>query len=256
MWISNAPIADWALVYAVTDPEAGHRGLTAFMVELDAAGVRRGTLDKMGALASPTGSLDFDDVPVSADHRIGAEGQGFAMCMWQLNQTRLSCAAGALGVARAARESAVAYANQRRQFGKQIGHFQMIQDSLAQVIVEEEAARLLVYRAAHLADCGQPNNLEVSMAKYAAAEAAAHAADAAFKILGALRVFHGVPGGALPEGREVLPDRGRLLEHPQADHRPGRVGLPQGEPAARAARMNGEVAPVFSFLYQPVFVLV
>lgn len=185
VWISNAPIADWALVYAVTDPEAGHRGLTAFMVELDAAGVRRGTLDKMGALASPTGSLDFDDVPVSADHRIGAEGQGFAMCMWQLNQTRLSCAAGALGVARAARESAVTYANQRRQFGKQIGHFQMIQDSLAQVIVEEEAARLLVYRAAHLADCGQPNNLEVSMAKYAAAEAAAHAADAAFKILGA-----------------------------------------------------------------------
>ena len=184
-WISNAPIADVALVYAVTDREAGHRGLSAFMVELDQAGVRRGTLDKMGALASPTGTLEFDGVAVPADHRVGAEGQGFSMCMWQLNQTRLSCAAGALGVARAAREAALAYANQRQQFGQQIGRFQMIQDSLAQMVVEEEAARLLVYRAASLADSGRPNNLEVSMAKYAAAEAAAHAADSAFKILGA-----------------------------------------------------------------------
>lgn len=184
-WISNAPVADWGLVYAATDRDARHRGLSAFMVELDGAGVRRATLDKMGALASPTGTLEFDDVRVPADQRIGAEGQGFAMCMWQLNQTRLSCAAGALGVARAAREAAVAYANQRQQFGQPIGRFQMIQDSLAQMIVEEESARLLVYRAAHLADRGQPNNLEVSMAKYAAAEAAAHAADGAFKILGA-----------------------------------------------------------------------
>ncbi|MDE0213113.1 MAG: acyl-CoA dehydrogenase family protein, partial [Deltaproteobacteria bacterium] len=156
-WISNAPVADWGLVYAATDRDARHRGLSAFMVELDGAGVRRATLDKMGALASPTGTLEFDDVRVPADQRIGAEGQGFAMCMWQLNQTRLSCAAGALGVARAAREAAVAYANQRQQFGQPIGRFQMIQDSLAQMIVEEEAARLLVYRAAHLADRGQPN---------------------------------------------------------------------------------------------------
>ena len=184
-WISNAPVADLALVYAVTDRAAGHRGLSAFMVELDQAGVRRGALDKMGALASPTGTLDFDGVAVPADHRVGAEGQGFAMCMWQLNQTRLSCAAGALGVARAAREAAVSYANQRQQFGQPIGRFQMIQDSLAQIIVEEESARMLVYRAALLADRGEPNNLEVSMAKYAAAEAAAHAADSAFKILGA-----------------------------------------------------------------------
>ncbi len=184
-WISNAPIADLALVYAVTDPAAGHRGLSAFMVALNQPGVRRATLDKMGVLASPTGTLDFDDVAVPAGHRIGTEGQGFAMCMWQLNQTRLSCAAGALGVARAAREAALAYASQRQQFGQQIGRFQMIQDSLAQMIVEEEAARLLVYRAASLADRRRPNNLEVSMAKYAAAEAAAHAADSAFKILGA-----------------------------------------------------------------------
>jgi len=184
-WISNAPVADIALVYAVTDRAKKHRGLSAFLIDLNQPGVQRSTLDKMGALASPTGELTFDEVLVPEDARVGEEDQGFAMCMWQLNQTRLNCAAGALGVARAAREAAVAYANTRRQFGQEIGHFQMIQDSIAQMIVEEEAARLLVYKAAHLADRHEPNNLQVSMAKYAAAEAAAHAADGAFKILGA-----------------------------------------------------------------------
>jgi glutaryl-CoA dehydrogenase (non-decarboxylating) len=105
--------------------------------------------------------------------------------MWQLNQTRLNCAAGALGVARAAREAAVSYCNQRQQFGQRIGEFQMNQDLIAQMVVHEEAARLLVYRAAWLADQNQPNNLEVSIAKYTAAESAVFAADAALKILGA-----------------------------------------------------------------------
>ena len=105
--------------------------------------------------------------------------------MWQLNQTRLNCAAGALGVARAAKEAAVSYANQRVQFGQKIGEFQMNQDPIAQMIVHEEAARLLVYRAAWLADQKRPNNLETSIGKFAAAEAAAYAADAALKILGA-----------------------------------------------------------------------
>jgi glutaryl-CoA dehydrogenase (non-decarboxylating) len=105
--------------------------------------------------------------------------------MWQLNNTRLSCAAGALGLAVAAREAAVAYCNQREQFGQKIGQFQMNQDLIAQMVVHEEAARLLVYRAAWLADRKRANNLEVSIAKYTAAEAAAFAADAALRILGA-----------------------------------------------------------------------
>lgn len=184
-WISNAPVADIALVYAVTDRAKKHRGLSAFLLDLNRPGVQRSTLNKMGALASPTGELTFDEVLIPEDARVGEENQGFAMCMWQLNQTRLNCAAGALGVARAAREAAVAYANTRQQFGEEIGRFQMIQDAIAQIIVEEEAARLLVYKAAYLADQQRPNNLQVSMAKYAAAEAAAHAADSAFKILGA-----------------------------------------------------------------------
>ena len=105
--------------------------------------------------------------------------------MWQLNQTRLNCAAGALGVAAAAKEAAISYCNQRAQFGQKIGEFQMNQDLIAQMVVHEEAARLLVYRAAWLADQKKPNNLETSIGKYTAAEAAAFAADAALKILGA-----------------------------------------------------------------------
>jgi glutaryl-CoA dehydrogenase (non-decarboxylating) len=184
-WISNAPVADIGLIYASTDRTKKHHGLSAFVVDLNQPGIQRKTLDKMGALASPTGELTFSEVLVSSDCLVGEEGQGFSMCMWQLNQTRLNCAAGALGVARASREAAVAYAKTRKQFGQEIGRFQMIQDAIAQMIVEEEAARLLVYKAAHLADRKQPNNLEVSTAKYAAAEAAAHAADSALKILGA-----------------------------------------------------------------------
>jgi len=184
-WISNAPVADIALVYAYTDKSKRHHGISAFIIDLRQKSVSRRTLEKLGVHASPTGELTFDQVPVPADHRIGQEGEGFTICMYQLNQTRLNCAAGALGVARAAREAAVSYANQREQFGQKIGQFQMTQDMIAQMVVEEEAARLLVYRAASLADRKRVNNLEVSMAKYAAAEAAAHAADSAFKILGA-----------------------------------------------------------------------
>ena len=116
---------------------------------------------------------------------MGQEGDGFVICMRHLNHTRLSGGAGALGLAKAAREAVIDYANQRVQFGQKIGQFQMNQDLIAQMVVQEEAARLLVYRAACLADQGRPYDLEVSIAKYAAAEAAAFSADAAMKILGA-----------------------------------------------------------------------
>src|SRR5262249_18471797 len=127
----------------------------------------------------------FENFEMFAENLLSNEGDGFKVCMWQLNQTRLNCAAGALGVARAAREAAVNYCNQREQFGQKIGQYQMNQDLIAQMVIHEEAARLLVCRAAWLADQNQPNNLEVSIGKYAAAEAAAFAADAAMKILGA-----------------------------------------------------------------------
>ena len=162
-----------------------HRGMSAFYADLNQPGVSRRELDKLGAHASPTGELTFENFRVPAENLIGQEGDGFKICMRHLNHTRLGCAAGAVGLATAARDAAVSYANQREQFGQKIGQFQMNQDLIAQMVVQEEAARLLVYRAACLADRGQPYNLEVSMAKYAAAEAAAFCADAALKILGA-----------------------------------------------------------------------
>ncbi|HET8562747.1 MAG TPA: glutaryl-CoA dehydrogenase Acd [Candidatus Binatia bacterium] len=185
IWISNAPVADGGLIYAYTDKSQKHRGLSAFYANFNQPGVSRRSLETLGAHASPIGELTFENFQLAAEDRIGDEGDGFKICMWQLNQTRLNCAAGALGVARAAREAAVNYCNQRQQFGQKIGEFQMNQDLIAQMIVHEEAARLLVYRAAWLADQGKPNNLETSIAKYTAAEAAAFAADAALKILGA-----------------------------------------------------------------------
>ncbi|HJU63028.1 MAG TPA: glutaryl-CoA dehydrogenase Acd [Candidatus Binatia bacterium] len=185
LWISNAPVADGGLIYAYTDKSQKHRGLSAFYATFDQPGLTRRALETLGAHASPIGELTFENFQLSTDNLLGKEGDGFKICMWQLNQTRLNCAAGALGVARAAREAAVNYCNQREQFGQKIGQYQMNQELIAQMVVQEEAARLLVYRAAWLADRGRPNNLETSIAKYTAAEAAAHATDAAMKILGA-----------------------------------------------------------------------
>ncbi len=185
LWISNGPVTSGGLVYAYTDKAQKHRGMSAFYTDWSGPGLTRRTLEAMGAHCSPLGELTLENFPVPVANRIGNEGDGFKICMWQLNQTRLNCAAGALGVARAAKEAAVNYCNQRSQFGQKIGEFQMNQDLIAQMIAHEEAARLLVYRAAWLADQKKPNNLETSIAKYCAAEAANYADDAAMKILGA-----------------------------------------------------------------------
>lgn len=185
IWITNATVADAGVIFAYTDRSQKHRGISAFYADLSQPGLSRRDLDKLGAHASPTGELTFDNYAIPAERLIGQEGDGFKICMRHLNHTRLGCAAGAIGLARAAREAAVIYANQREQFGEKIGQFQMNQDLIAQMIVQEEAARLLVYRAASLADRGRPYNLEVSIAKYAAAEAAAFCADTALKIFGA-----------------------------------------------------------------------
>lgn len=185
IWITNATVADAGVIFACTDPSKRHNGISAFYVNLHEPGVKRRHLDKLGARASPTGELIFENFRIPKESLIGQEGDGFKICMRHLNHTRLSSAAAAVGLASAAREAAVSYANQREQFGQKIGQFQMNQDLIAQMIVHEEASRLLVYRAACRADRGQPYNLEISIAKYAAAEAATFSADAALKILGA-----------------------------------------------------------------------
>ena len=185
IWITNATVADAGVIFAYTNRADKHHGMSAFYTDLNQPGLTRRDLDKMGAHASPTGELTFDNFRIPVDNLIGQEGDGFKICMRHLNHTRLGCAAGAVGLAKAAREAAVGYANQREQFGQKIGQFQMNQDLIAQMLVQEESARLLVYRAACRADRGQAYNLEASMAKYAAAEAAAFCADSALKIFGA-----------------------------------------------------------------------
>jgi len=185
IWITNATVADAGIIFAYTDRSQKHRGMSAFYIDLNQPGVSRREFDKLGTHASPTGELTFEDFRVPRERLIGQEGDGFKICMRHLNHTRLGCAAGAVGLARAARDAAVSYANQREQFGQKIGQFQMNQDLIAQMVVQEVAARLLVYRAAQLADRGRPYNLEVSIAKYAGGEAATFCADVALKIFGA-----------------------------------------------------------------------
>ena len=186
MWISQAHQGDWGLLYAVTDREKKHKGLTCFIINLkETAGVTtRDITTKMGLANSPTGEIAFDGAKIPKDSVLGNVGDGFNICMWQLNNTRIGCAAGALGVAGAAIEAAISYANERTQFGVKIGTFQMIKASIAEMVAEHEAAKMLVYRAAWLKDQGLPNQFETSMAKYFSAESAVHCANEAMKILG------------------------------------------------------------------------
>ncbi len=187
-WISSAHVADVAVVFAYTDREAQprHRGMSAFVVDLkNNPGITTAPIEtKLGLFCAPTGSIAFEDAVVPHDALLGKEGEGFKICMSMLDCTRLSSAVRAVGVARGALEESVKYAQEREQFGKPIASFQMIQEQLAQMKVEEDAARLLVWRAAVKRDRGERNSLEVSIAKYYAAEAAVHAANTAVKIFG------------------------------------------------------------------------
>lgn len=187
MWISNAPVGDYGLVYAVTDREKKHKGISCFVVDLrDTPGVRVAAIEtKLGLYCSPTGEIAFDDARIPKDCLVGAEGQGFAICMWMLGNTRISCAAGALGVGGACVRLAIDYANERIQFGQPVSRFQMVQAQIAEMVMEHEAARLLVYRGAWMKDQGLPCQLEVSSAKYLATEAAVKAANEAMRIFSA-----------------------------------------------------------------------
>lgn len=185
MWISGVPVADISIVYAYTDRSAKHRGISAFIVDMHAPGVTQKAIEtKLGLFCAPTGEIVFDNVKLPKDSLVGQKGDGFKICMAMLDNTRLSSAARAVGVARACREHSVRYANEREQFGQTIANFQMIQEQIAEMYVEEEAARLLVYRAACNRDLGMRNTLEVSCAKYFAAEVAVRAANTAVKIFG------------------------------------------------------------------------
>ncbi|MGB8424554.1 MAG: glutaryl-CoA dehydrogenase Acd [Desulfobacterales bacterium] len=186
-WISNAAVADVILYYAYTDRDQGSRGLSAFVVELkNFNGVRTSALEKMGSHSSPTGEVFLTNTRVPKENILGQPGDGAKIVFSSLNQTRLSAAAGAVGVAQACLDTAVKYCRERKQFGKPIGEFQMNQDMIAQMSAEIEAARLLVYKAAWAKDQGRLNNgLDVAQAKYFAGEVVTKCANYAMRILGA-----------------------------------------------------------------------
>jgi glutaryl-CoA dehydrogenase (non-decarboxylating) len=186
-WISNARIADVLICYAYSDRAAGGKGLSAFVLEpKNSNGITTSDLHKLGSHSSPTGELSLNDTRVPKGNILGKPGDGSTILFGSLNQTRLSAAAGGVGLAQACLDAVTKYCNERRQFGQPIGQFQMNQDMVAQMAVEIEAARLMVYKAAWQKDRGNLGNvLEVAQAKYLAGEVATKSANYAMRILGA-----------------------------------------------------------------------
>jgi butyryl-CoA dehydrogenase len=177
--------ADLAIVYAVTDPAQGKRGISAFIVETNSPGFVVGKLeDKLGLRSSDTASLLFEDCRVPRQNLLGTEGEGFRIALATLDGGRIGIAAQALGIAQGCLEESVAYAQQRRQFGRAIAEFEAIQWMLADMTTEIDAARLLTYRAAWLAQQGRTFTREAAMAKLFASEAANRAAYKAIQIFG------------------------------------------------------------------------
>jgi len=185
MFITNAGHASWVIVFASTDRDAGHRGLTAFIVPSDTDGVVvEKHLDKMGQRATDTSALAFQDVKVPASNRLGEEGQGFKIAMQTLDHTRPGTAAGAVGVARAAFEHAVEYSKERVQFGQPVAMNQGVNFLVADMAAEIEAARLLVWQAAWLLDQGKRATLQSSFAKRFSADTAMKVTTDAVQIFG------------------------------------------------------------------------
>ncbi|MBW1767224.1 MAG: acyl-CoA dehydrogenase family protein [Deltaproteobacteria bacterium] len=186
-WISNATSADSMIYYAYTDKEARGRGLSAFVIEpKNFNGITTTDLDKMGSRSSPTGEVILEDTKVPKENILGSPGDGAKIVFGSLNQTRLSAAAGGVGVAQACLDAVTSYSKEREQFGNPISQFQMNQDMIAQIACEIEATRLMVYKAAWQKDQGKlGNTLEVAHAKYLAGEVAVKSSQVAMKILGA-----------------------------------------------------------------------
>jgi butyryl-CoA dehydrogenase len=183
VWVANAEVADVAIVFAATDPGARGRGVSAFLVPLNAPGIHRRPSDSLGVRGLGCQDLTFDDVRVDASALLGEIGRGFRMAMRALEGGRIAIAAQALGVGQAALDEALAYAREREAFGQPIGNFQAVQFQLADLATDLEAARVLTWRAADLRDRLPRVSLPAAMAKLQASEAAHRAADRAMQIL-------------------------------------------------------------------------
>jgi alkylation response protein AidB-like acyl-CoA dehydrogenase len=183
-WVTSAPVADFILMFTMTDPERGHNGITAFLTETDKSGFSRGKKEpKLGIRASATSEILFENYLCPAANRLGDEGQGFKIALGVLDAGRIGIAAQALGIAEAAYEASLQYAREREAFGHKIGEFQGISFRLADMKTRIEASRLLIYQAALAKQkakaSGGRYTLEASMAKLFASETAMFCAHAA-----------------------------------------------------------------------------
>jgi alkylation response protein AidB-like acyl-CoA dehydrogenase len=194
LWITNAAEAGLFVLFANARPEAGHKGVTAFLIERNFAGFQVGKKeDKLGIRASSTCELIIDNCRVPRENVLGEIGQGYKIAMETLNEGRIAIGAQMIGLARGALDHAVAYAKERKQFGKTIGEFQGVQFELARMATEVEAARLLVYNAARLRDAGLPFQTEAAMAKYFSSEIAEKAASKSIEVHGGVGVTKDYP---------------------------------------------------------------
>ena len=185
IFITNGNEADYCILIAQTDKSKGHRGICAFIVDLDNPGFSVGTLeDKLGIRGSSTAELVFEDCRIPKENLLGEMGKGFRVALTTLDGGRIGIASQALGIARAAIEDASAYAKERVQFGKPIAKLQAIQWMIADLTTQYEAARLLTHRAAYLKDQGESYSQAAAMAKLMAAETAMKAATQGIQILG------------------------------------------------------------------------
>src|ERR1044071_2114178 len=194
LWITNAAEAGFFLLFANTNPEAGYKGVTAFLIEREFPGFQVGKKeDKLGLRASSTCELILDNCRVPRENVLGEVGKGYKVAIETLNEGRIAIGAQMIGLARAALEHATAYARERKQFGKAIGEFQGVQFELAKMATEIEAARLLVYNAARLRDAGMPFLTEAAMAKYYSSEIAEKAASKAIEVHGGVGITKDYP---------------------------------------------------------------
>ncbi|WP_405703774.1 acyl-CoA dehydrogenase family protein [Streptomyces sp. NBC_00069] len=205
MFITNGTWADVVLLFARTGGEPGHRGVSAFLVPTDTPGLtRREIHGKLGLRGQATAELALDGVRVPASAMVGPEGKGFSVAMSALAKGRMSVAAGCVGIAQAALDAAVSYAGQREQFGKPIAHHQLVQELIADISVDVDAARMLTWRVADLVDRGQPFATESSTAKLFASEAAVRAASNALQVHGGYGYIDEYPAGKLLRDARVM----------------------------------------------------
>jgi isovaleryl-CoA dehydrogenase len=198
MWITNGPGGDVFVVYAKTDPDAGPRGITAFLVEAGFRGFRVAqALDKLGMRGSPTGELVFEDCEVPEENLLGRVGEGTGVLMSGLDYERVVLAAGPLGIAQAALDVVLPYVKERKQFGQAIGSFQLVQGKLADMYVAANAARAYVYAVAKACDRGETTRRDAAGAILHAAETATKIALDAVQLLGGNGYINDYPTGRL-----------------------------------------------------------